>query len=104
MTVHSGRFVQEQSAVLSEGKTRITLYDPDSVLVLENRAGERLAAEGLIARQKLFDSDPMLEWCMQLVPDAVGIVLFACCSCMKEQLVNRNSMPCLLYTSILLLV
>ena len=39
VTVHSGRFVQEQSAVLSEGKTRITLYDPDSVLVLENRAG-----------------------------------------------------------------
>ena len=93
VTVHSGRFVQEQSAVLSGGKARITLYDPDSVLVLENLAGERFAAEGLIARQKLFDSDPMLEWCMQLVPDAVGIVLFACCSCMKEQLVNRNSMP-----------
>ena len=37
VTVHSGRFVQEQSAVLSGGKARITLYDPDSVLVLENR-------------------------------------------------------------------
>ena len=93
VTVHSPRFVQEQSAVLSGGKARVTLYDPDSVLVLENHAGERFTSEGLLAQQKLFDSDQMLAWCMQLVPDAVGIVLFACCSCMKEQLVNRNSMP-----------
>lgn len=93
VTVHSPRFIQEQSAVFSGGKARITLYDPDSVLVLENREGERFTAEGLLEHRQLFDSDPMLEWCMQLVPDAVGIVLFACCSCMKERLVNRNSMP-----------
>lgn len=93
VTVHSPHFIEERSAVFSDGKARIILYDPDSVLVLENRAGERFAAEGLLEQKKLFDSDPMLEWCMQLVPDAVGIVLFACCSCMEHQLVNRNSMP-----------
>lgn len=93
VTVHSGRLVREQSAVFSNGKAQIAIYDPDSVLILENQEGERCTAEVLIQRRKRFDSGEMLEWCTQLIPDFPGIVLFVCSGCVKEQAVNRNSLP-----------
>lgn len=93
VTVHSACLVQEQSAVLTNGRAQIAIYDPDSVLVLENRAGERYTAGMLTGQRKLIDSEQMLEWCMSLIPEHTGIVLFVCRSCVKEGLVNRNTLP-----------
>ncbi len=93
VTVHSPRLLQEQSAVFVHGKARISIYDADSTLVLEDAQGVRYAADQLSEKRKLFDHAQMLEWCTELAPDFLGILLFVCEGCLKEHAVNRHSLP-----------
>lgn len=93
VTAHSAKLVREQSAVFENGRAQLAIYDPDSVLVLEDGAGNRFAAGQLCRKRKLFDSDEMLSWCTELVPDFPGILLFVCAACRKEGILNRNALP-----------
>lgn len=93
VTVHSGCLVGEQTYVFSEGRALVQIYDPDSVLVVEDREGTRHGADSLCGVRKVFDSGEMLEWCSELSPKFPGLVLFICAGSLKENILNRNTLP-----------
>ncbi len=91
LTVHSERLAEEYSAVFSDGACSIAIYDPDSIVVVEDVDGVRYPADVFCSRKKLFESKEMLEWCVS--PEHAGMILFVCAISLEAGLINQKTLP-----------
>lgn len=91
--VHSARMAQEQIAVLNHGIGIVQVYDPESVILVEDGAGNRYQASQLCDIERVFEKEDMLEWCTEKVPDFYGLLLSICVGCSQEEIVNCRSLP-----------
>lgn len=91
LTVHSEHLAEEYSAVFTDGVCSIAIYDPDSIVVVEDTDGVRYPADVFCTRKKLFESKEMLEWCVS--PDHAGMILFVCAISLEAGLINRKTLP-----------
>ncbi len=97
VVLHSGRLAAEQKVALSKGRALIRIYDPESILLLEDEQGRRhLLSELGGTVRSVFSDDNMLSWCAQLAGDAPGLVLYLSMRCMQESLIHERSLPYLL--------
>lgn len=92
LTVHSERLAEEYSAVFADdGTCSIAIYDPDSIVVVEDLDGVRYPADVFCSRKKLFESKEMLEWCVS--PEHAGMILFVCAISLEAGLINQKTLP-----------
>lgn len=91
--VHSIRLKEEQTVVLQEGKARIQVYDPDSVILVEDAQGCRHAAASFCDIRKMFEQEDMLSWCAEKAADFPGMVMYLCTQCLAAGLLNRKTLP-----------
>lgn len=91
--VHSTRVAAEQIVPLGEGRAMVQVYDPESVILVEDDQGNRYQASLFGEVRRVLENEDMLEWCAQKVPEFWGLVLSICVGCCKEGIMNRNSLP-----------
>lgn len=91
--VHSARTAQEQIVTLNHGTGLVQVYDPESVIMVEDDAGNRYQAALFCEIERVFENEDMLEWCAAKVPDFYGLLLSVCVGCCKEGIVNHRSLP-----------
>ncbi|MDO4323302.1 MAG: DUF5717 family protein [Lachnospiraceae bacterium] len=93
LILHSEHLVREQSVIFSEGKATISIYDPNSVLLVEDDRGCRYQADALCLRRRLFGEEDMLAWCAEKAPEYPGLLLYLCSQCLEAKLVNDQTLP-----------
>ncbi len=93
LVLHSEHLCREQSVVFTDGKAIISIYDPDSVLLVEDDKGCRYQADSLCRRRRLFEDEDMLSWCAGKASDCTGLLLYLCSQCLAEGLVNDQTLP-----------
>ena len=91
LTVHSSRLAEEYSAVFKEGVCEIAIYDPDSIVIVEDTDGVRYPAEIFCSKKKLFENKEMLEWCV--TSEHAGMILFVCAISLEAGLINKRTLP-----------
>lgn len=91
--IHSTRIAQEQYSVLIDGCARIQVYDPQSIILVEDDRGCRYQASMFCEIRRVFESEEMMEWCAQKVPQFPGLVLSICAGCLQEGIMNRKTLP-----------
>lgn len=91
--VHSARMDQEQIAVLNNGIGIVQVYDPESIILVEDGAGNRYQASQLCEIERVFEKEDMLEWCAANIPDFYGLLLNICVGCCREEIINHRSLP-----------
>ena len=94
LVLHSERLVQEQSELFADGRACIAVYDPDSVLLVEDAQGNRRSAEQLCSRRRLFEQEEMLEWCVQKAPEHPGLLLYVCTQPFQTKLSPEQTLAC----------
>lgn len=93
LIVRSKYLAGEHQVLFADGKACIPIYDPDSVLLVEDAQGHRYHADGLCVRRKLFENEDILGWCAQKAPDYPGLLLYLCSQCLAAGLINQNTLP-----------
>lgn len=93
LILYSKRLVSPQTAVISEGRACIPVYDPDSILFVEDGQGRRYPADFLCERRRLLENEDMLGWCAEKAPDYPGLLLYLCSQCLEAGIVNPKTLP-----------
>lgn len=93
VVLHSKRLAGEQTAVFQNGRAQIRIYDPDSVVFVENERGERYAASSFGTLRSVMTDKKMLTWCTELAPDFPGLVLYLSIYCLESGSVSHKALP-----------
>ena len=91
VVVHSVYLKEEQSVLFKDGKASVPVYDPHSILVVENADGTRCLADTICSIRPVFCDSEMFSWCARLAGDFPGLVLNICIRCLEENLVNHQT-------------
>ncbi len=112
VVVHSSRAIGEHPTALTEGKTTVRIYDPDSALIAVDAGGHRYASAPFCQVDRIFAPetageddarkgspsgqdhlDTLMAWCAKKVPEYPGIVTFLCTESVKSHLINEGLLP-----------
>ena len=83
----------EQAVPLSEGKAQVQIYTEDARILLEDAQGNRYASTSLYMAERLLDTPLLLRYCMELVPQNPGLVLFVCGLKRAGQELTKDMLP-----------
>ena len=87
IVIHEG-IKNEQVIPLNDGKARVRIYTQDARLFLSDERGERYASTSLYMAERYLDSPMLLSYCMEIVPDHPGLVMYITSS--AEKITKEN--------------
>ncbi len=93
IVVHSDKWKQEHSAQIADGRALIEIYDPDSVLLVEDEKGSRCIAASSCEAKRVLDNEDMMVWCLEKAGDFPALVLYFCSRCLKEGHIDSRTLP-----------
>lgn len=91
--VYSMRLKNEQTVALTEGRAYVQIYDPYSVIVVEDMHGRRHLATAFCRMRKILEDVEMLSWCAKKEYDFPGLLLYICVQCMEIGNVQPGTLP-----------
>ncbi len=83
----------EQVVPLSDGKAQVQIYTEDARILLEDTQGNRYASTSLYMAERLLDTPMLLRYCMELVPQNPGLVLFVCGLKREGEDLSKDMLP-----------
>lgn len=69
-----------QEIILRNGKARCYIYSDDACVLLVDKNGRRYAASSLMKVSRYLDSQLLLDWCREMVPQHPSLELYTVCS------------------------
>lgn len=91
--VHSDKWKKEYSAPVTEGRALVEVYDPDSVLLVEDERGCRYFSPAFCRVERLLDNEDMMVWCLEKAGEFPGMALYFCIQCLNEGLLDHRTLP-----------
>lgn len=91
--VHSDKWKKERRAPIVEGRALVEIYDPDSVLLVEDEKGNRYFSEPFCQVEKLLDNEDMMVWCLEKASGFPGMALYFCIQCLNEGILDHRTLP-----------